>query len=49
MKRKEVKQKALPTGWRKVRLGEVVSIRKEKFNPAINHEKVACIELEHIE
>lgn len=26
MKRKEVKQKALPTGWRKVRLGEVVEI-----------------------
>ena len=39
----------LPDGWQEVRLGDIISIRKEKFNPSIHRENVTCIELEHIE
>lgn len=38
MKKKEVKQKALPTGWREVRLGEVCSIDKRVLSSQTPHD-----------
>ncbi len=35
--------------WREVRLGEVVSLSKERLDPRKEHEACRCIELEHIE
>lgn len=35
--------------WREVRLGEVVSLSKERLDPRKEHEACCCIELEHIE
>jgi len=43
------KGKALPKGWREVRLESIVSMRKEKYDPATDRQEMACIELEHIE
>ena len=35
--------------WREVRLGDVVSLSKERLDPRKEHEACRCIELEHIE
>ena len=35
--------------WREVRLGEVVRLSKERFDPKQEHNDRCCIELEHIE
>ncbi len=36
-------------GWQKIRLGDCVTLSKERFDPRVEHEIRCCIELEHIE
>ena len=43
------KYQALPKGWQCVKLGDIATIRKEKFIITANNNHLPCIELEHIE